>query len=56
MQERTYELPEDVAHVEVTPTAAGEEQVARPPDAVTLEEMNAKLDAILAALSGRESD
>lgn len=55
MDEKTYELPADVEHEETMPTTTEEASIAQPPNTSTLEEMNNKLDAILAALNGKDS-
>lgn len=54
MDEPTYKLPQNGDGAGTLPESAnGQEAVNR--ETVTLEEMNAKLDAILAALGGREN-
>ena len=55
MAEATYVTPEDGNGAGSVPTSAGEGQQAARTETETLEEMNAKLDAILAALGRREA-
>ena len=53
MADATYVMPEDGNGSDAKPEPAQESHTADRRDTVTLEEMNAKLDAILAALGGR---